>query len=192
MTDLYLDFQEECLIGPAGWNASASIHPQAHVHDDVEIGSGTQVWQFASVIRGAKIGRDCRIATCSIVDGARVGDRCIISHGAFIGPGIEIGDDVFIGPNVTLCNDAWPRAHKQGFDIAPMISGEFVTTRIQSGASIGAGAVVLPGMVIGVGAMIAAGATVTVGVPGSYLYKRDGTMCQIDGTKVVSRMRGAA
>jgi UDP-2-acetamido-3-amino-2,3-dideoxy-glucuronate N-acetyltransferase len=180
------------LIGPAGWGAGCYIHPQALVHSDTEIGSGTYIWQFASIIRGAKIGRDCSIASCAIVDGSRLGDRCIVSHGAFIDPGVEIGDEVFIGPNVTLCNDAWPRVEKSGFDISALLSGEFVTTRIERGASLGAGVVVLPGVVIGARAMIAAGATVTADVPAGNLYKRDGTMCVIDEAKIKRRMREAA
>lgn len=175
----------------------ASVDPTAQIHDlaeigDCFIGERTRVWQFASIIRMARVGDDCSIASCAIVDGARVGNRTIISHSAFIDPGIVIGSDVFIGPNVNLCNDAWPRADKTGFDMAALISGEFVTTRIEDGASLGAGVTVLPGLVIGHGAMIAAGATVTQSVPAGTLYKRDGTMTAIDAAKQVRRMRRAA
>ena len=175
----------------------ASIDPSAQIHDFAEIGdcfigARTRVWQFASVIRMARIGDDCSIASCAIVDGARVGDRTIVSHSAFIDPGIVIGSDVFIGPNVNLCNDAWPRSNKEGFDMAALISGEFVTTKIEDGASLGAGVTVLPGMTIGANAMIAAGATVTQSVPPGTLYKRDGNMTAIDTAKQVRRMRRAA
>lgn len=171
---------------------SADLHPWAEIGRDVVIGSRTRVWQFASVIRGAMIGDDCSIASCAIVDGADVGNGTIISHGAFIDPGIKIGSGVFIGPHVDLCNDAWPRADKTGFDMGALISGEFVTTKIEDGASLGAGVVVLPGVVIGRDAMIAAGAVVDRDVPACSLFKRNGEIVPIDPGKTVRRMRRAA
>lgn len=169
---------------------TARIHPRAEVHDSI-IGARTKVWQFATVIRDAHVGEDCSIASCAIVDGADLGDRTIVSHGAFIDPGIVIGSDVFIGPGVKLCNDAWPRADKTGFDMAALISHDLVTTRIEDGASLGAGVIVLPGIVIGRDAMIAAGAVVTQNVPANHLYKRDGSMVMIDPARKVERMRRA-
>lgn len=169
----------------------AQIHPLAHVQAGTEIGARTKIWQFASVIRNARIGEDCSIATCSIIDGSRIGDRCIVSHGAFIDPGIQIGNDVFIGPFVAMCNDAWPRVDKFEFDMNAFITGEFVTTRIEDGASVGASVVILPGVVIGAGAMISAGAVVDKDVPALHLFKRDGSMVQIDPARPVRRMRRA-
>lgn len=174
-----------------------AIDPTARIHhlalvEDAFVGARTRVWQFASVIRWARLGQDCSVATCSIVDGARLGHRVIVSHGAFIDPGILIGDDVFVGPGVKLCNDAWPRVDKTGFDVAALIDGSFVTTRIENGASLGAGVIVLPGIVIGSCAMIAAGAVVDKDVPAGALYKRNGEMVPIDQAKVVRRMRRAA
>lgn len=169
----------------------AQIHPLAHVQEGTEIGARTKVWQFASVIRSARIGVDCGIASCAIVDGSRIGDRCIVSHGAFIDPGIQIGNDVFIGPFVAMCNDAWPLVDKTGFDMNAFIQGWVVTTRIERGASVGARVVILPGVVIGEGAMIAAGAVVDRDVPPRYLFKRDGTMVVIDSARPIRRMRRA-
>lgn len=169
----------------------AFVHDKAQV-DEAHIGARSKVWQFASVIRGARIGEDCNIATGSIVDGARLGDRVIVSHGAFIDPGIVIGNDVFIGPCVCLCNDAWPRVQKDGFDLVAMIEAKFVTTRIEDGASLGAGVVVLPGCIIGAGSMVAAGAVVESSVPPKHLHKRNGMVVPIDPKRKVSRMRSAA
>jgi UDP-2-acetamido-3-amino-2,3-dideoxy-glucuronate N-acetyltransferase len=169
----------------------ALIHEKAHV-EGAQIGARTKVWQFASVIRNARIGEDCSIATGAIVDGARLGARVIVSHGAFIDPGIVIGNDVFIGPHVDLCNDAWPRVEKTGFDIAALISGDLVTTRIEDGASLGAGVIVLPGIIIGAGAMVAAGSVVECSVPPAHLHKRNGMVVPIDPSRIVKRMRSAA
>lgn len=171
---------------------SVFIHPMAMVQTGcVSIGARTHVWQFASVIRGSVIGSDCSIASCSIVDGSRLGDRVIVSHACFIDPGLCVGSDVFLGPGVAACNDGWPRAHKIGFDMDALLSGEFVTTVLGDGCSIGAGAIILAGMVIGAGAMVAAGAVVNRPVPPDMLWTRDGRLLPIDETKI-QRMRRPA
>lgn len=137
--------------------ASVLIHPMAVVDDDCEIGVGTRIWQFAGVIRGASIGRDCTVAGCSIVDGAILGDRVAVAQGAQLHPGTKIGSDVFFGPGAIACNDVWPSVDKDGWGLEP---GKH-TVVVEDGASIGAGAIILPGVWIGKGAVVAAGARVT-------------------------------
>lgn len=181
----------ETKILPGHVHPHAVIHPAAHVQVGCTIGARTRVWQFASVIRKAGIGEDCRIAAGAMVDGSIVGHRSIISHAAFIDPGMVIGNDVFIGPFVAMCNDVWPRTDKAGFDMEALISGEIVTTRIDDGASVGAGAILMPGVVIGRMAMVAAGAVVTGNVPDHCLYHRDGRIVEIDERREVTRMRMA-
>lgn len=156
---------------------SAQIHRLALVENS-EIGPRTRVWQFASVIRGARLGADCNVASCATLDGPVFGDRCIVSQGVAMGPGFLIGDDVFIGPNVTVCNDRWPRAYKHGFDLTKFQSG-FVTVRIDNWVSIGANAVILPGVSLGKRVMVAAGAVVDRDVPPDQLFTREGKMVQI-------------
>jgi acetyltransferase-like isoleucine patch superfamily enzyme len=167
-----------------------NVHPRALVENS-QIGEGTRVWQFASVIRGAVIGRNCNIASCAIVDGARIGNNCLIGHGSSLHPGTVLGDDVFVGPSVTFCNDRWPMVSKDGFDIDKLLSGEIITTRIEDGASIGAGAVLTPGSSVGMCAMIAAGAVVTGRVPTGTLLKRSGEMVAIDPARMRNRIRAA-
>lgn len=179
-------------IIPGHVHPLASIMKGAHIQIGCTIGARTKVWQFASIIRRADIGEDCNIAAGAIVDGSRIGDRCIVSHCAFIDPGMVIGNDVFIGPFVAMCNDAWPRADKIGFDMEEFISGRFVTTVIESGASIGAHATILPGMVIGAEAMVAAAACVTCNVPPKHVYHRDGKIVPIDPRRPAHRMREAS
>lgn len=152
------------------------IHPLAHV-ENATIGEGTGVWQFASVIRGAEVGKNCVIGSCSIVDGARLGDGCKIQHGASINPGVWCGSKVFIGPNATICNDRWPSADTEGFDLSQF--KDMVTVFIHDGVSIGANAVVLPGMTIGQMAVVAAGAVVNRSVPDYHLFARDGKIVAI-------------
>jgi hypothetical protein len=71
--------------------------------------------------------------------------------------GVRLGNDSFIGPNVTFCNDLFPRSKKY--------LEEYLITRVEEGASIGAGATILPGITIGSHAMVGAGAVVTQSVP---------------------------
>lgn len=156
------------------------IHPKAHVEDAI-IGAGTKVWQFATVIRGTVLGEDCTVAAGACLDGPKLGDRCIVSPGVDIGPGFDIGDDVFLGPGVVLCNDAWPRTHKTGWDVEALRNGDAVCVRILQGASLGAHVVVLPGVTIGRYAMIAAGSVVSRDVPGGMLHKRCGEIVPIVG-----------
>jgi UDP-2-acetamido-3-amino-2,3-dideoxy-glucuronate N-acetyltransferase len=162
-----------------GW-----LHPFSSVDlvgpNAVTIGKGTKVWQFASVIRRSQIGEDCCIASCAIVDGCRLGDRVRVSHGAFLDPGMRIGDDVFIGPGVKFCNDIWPRSHKDGwFDMEELCSGRIIVTEVNNGASIGAGAIIMPGLTIGARAMIAAGAVVSFDVPPDHLYRANNSIEEI-------------
>jgi hypothetical protein len=68
-----------------------------------------------------------------------------------------VGNDVFIGPNATFANDKFPRSKKY--------PDKYLETTIEDGASIGAGAVILPGLTVGQGALVGAGAAVTRSVP---------------------------
>ncbi len=81
-----------------------------------------------------------------------IGEHCKIQCQVSIPPGWIIKDRVFIGPGVHFCNDKNPSA-----------MGEFEMERgcVESDASIGAGAIILPGVRIGMGAIIGAGAVVT-------------------------------
>lgn len=171
---------------------TAFIHPLAHVSLGGalggSIGARTKVWQFSTVIRGTRLGEDCSVASNVTLDGPCIGDRCIVSPGVDIGPGFQVGNDVFLGPNVVLCNDAWPRTHKEGWDYVALRNGTAVAVIVEDGASIGANAVVMPGVRIGCRAMIAAGAVVTRDVPPETVYMRDGRVEPI-GLYKQTRMR---
>jgi len=128
------------------------IHDHALVESD-SIGPGTRVWAFAHVMPGAIIGADCNVCDHTYVeDDVVVGDRVTIKSGVFLWNGLRIEDDVFIGPQATFTNDPFPRSRE------PF---ECPITTIRRGASIGAGAVILPGLTIGERAMVGAGAVVT-------------------------------
>lgn len=136
--------------------AKTLIHTLADVQSG-NIGRGTSVWQFVVILPGARIGEDCNICShCFIEDDVVIGDRVTIKNGVYVWNGVHIEDDVFIGPNVTFCNDKFPRSKDHGQPLLP--------TWIERGASVGAGATLLPGIRIGRNAMIGAGAVVTSSV----------------------------
>lgn len=139
---------------------SAFVHPLADVAA-CTIGARTRVWQFVVILKGATIGADCNICAQVLIEGdVQVGDRVTVKSGVQLWDGLRVEDDVFIGPNVTFTNDPFPRSR-----VRPEAFSE---TRICAGASLGAGAVVLPGVTIGAGALVGAGAVVTRDVaPGS-------------------------
>lgn len=134
-----------------------TIHDSAIAYTK-NIGEGTRIWQFAVILDGAQIGRDCNICShCFIESDVLIGDRVTIKNGVQIWDGLRVSDDVFIGPNVSFTNDRFPRSKQY--------PEKYLLTTINSGASIGAGAVILPGIEIGSKAMVAAGAVVTKSIP---------------------------
>ena len=133
------------------------VHPLADVQAK-HIGENSRIWQFVVVLPGAKIGADANICShCLVENDVIVGDRVTVKSGVQLWDGLRVGNDVFIGPNVSFTNDRFPRSREY--------PDKFLETKIQDGASIGAGAVILPGITIGAKAMVAAGAVVTRSVP---------------------------
>jgi len=133
------------------------IHALADVQSTA-IGSGTRIWQFVVVLAGARIGADCNICShCLIENDVVLGDRVTVKSGVQLWDGLRVADDVFIGPNVTFTNDKYPKSGNVGFSLA--------MTSIETGASIGGGATLLPGVRVGAGANVGAGAVVTNDVP---------------------------
>ncbi len=140
----------------AAVDASVFIHERALVESEL-IGAGTRIWAFAHVMPGARIGRDCNVCDHTYIEGgAIVGDRVTIKSGVYLWDGLRVQDDVFIGPQATFTNDRFPRS-KQPFEV------QFTT--VCRGATIGAGAVILPAITIGERAFVGAGAVVTTDVP---------------------------
>ena len=129
------------------------IHSLADV-GSTDIGSGTRIWQFVVILPRAKIGIDCNIsAHCFIENDVVIGDRVTLKSGVQLWDGLRVGDDVFIGPNVTFTNDKYPKSLNVDFKL--------LTTRVENGACIGAGATLLPGVIVGAAATVGAGAVVT-------------------------------
>ncbi len=135
------------------------VHPHGLCESET-VGAGTRIWAFAHVLSGATVGKDCNICDGAYVEwGAHVGDRVTIKNNVLLFEGVTVEDDVFLGPAVVFTNDLRPRA-------AIKRSGEaLLSTIVRSGATLGAGVVVVCGNTIGRHAFIGAGAVVTSDVP---------------------------
>jgi len=78
---------------------------------------------------------------------------------------VTLEDGVFIGPHACLINDKMPRAITPAGDLKRDADWEVGKILVKYGASVGAGAVVLPQVTIGRFALVGAGAVVTKDVP---------------------------
>lgn len=142
------------------------IHPTADVSTDARVGRDTRIWHEAQVREGASIGAQCTIGKGVYIDrDVVVGDRVKIQNRASLYRGVTIEDGVYIGPHVSFANDRYPRAVTPDGSAKTDAGWQLLPTLVREGASIGAGAIVLPGVTIGRWAMVGAGAVVTRDLP---------------------------
>lgn len=128
------------------------IDPSATLHPSVK------VWHFAIILAHASIGEGTVIGSrAEIGRGCVIGKNCRIASGVFLPPDSVIEDGVFIGPNTTFTDDKFPKAGNVNYRAMPPV--------VREGASIGAGATILPSITIGAGALVGAGAVVCHDVP---------------------------
>ena len=132
------------------------VHPQGICQSE-QVGPGSRIWAFAHVLPGAVIGSEANICDFVFVEGGVVlGDRVTVKCHVALWEGVRAEDDVFIGPSAVFANDRYPRSKRH----VPALS-----TVLERGSSIGAGAVLTPGVRVGTYAMVGAGAVVTRDVP---------------------------
>jgi acetyltransferase-like isoleucine patch superfamily enzyme len=133
------------------------IHPDSNIQTD-QIGEGSTIWQYAVILRGAIIGKNCNINCHTFIENnVFIGNEVTIKSGVYLWDGINIEDNVFIGPNATFTNDKYPRSKKY--------PESFLKTRLETGCTIGANATILGGITVGRFAIIGAGSVVTKDVP---------------------------
>jgi UDP-2-acetamido-3-amino-2,3-dideoxy-glucuronate N-acetyltransferase len=133
------------------------IHSTADVQSK-NIGENTFIWQFAIILEGAVIGKNCNINCHTFIENdVKIGDNVTIKSGVYLWDGLTIEDDVFIGPNATFVNDIYPRSKQY--------PESFQKTVIKKGASIGANVTIMGGVTIGENAMIGAGSVVLKNIP---------------------------
>lgn len=156
------------------------IHPTALVESD-DIGSGTSIWAFVHVMKGARLGSNVNVGDHAFIEsGAIVGNNVTIKNQVLIWEGVRIEDNCFIGPRVTFTNDRNPRSPRMPGCQARYREKENWLSRtiVRTGSSIGAAATICPGITLGEYCMIAAGAVVVsdvlpfalmVGVPARHV-----------------------
>jgi acetyltransferase-like isoleucine patch superfamily enzyme len=128
--------------------------------DDVEFGENVVVYSFTNLY-GCTLGHNTRIGTfVEIQRGAVIGANCKIQSHTFVCDGVTIEDEVFVGHGVMFINDKRPAATADG-RLQTDDDWQLLPTVVETGATIGSGAVVMGGVRLGSGCLIGAGAVVT-------------------------------
>ena len=108
---------------------------------DAVIGLGSSLGQNTFVARGVVLGRNVKV-----------------QNNVSLYEGLSIEDDVFLGPSCVFTNVRNPRS-------AVNRQGEYESTLVKKGATVGANATVRCGVTLGEHCFVAAGAVVTENVP---------------------------
>jgi acetyltransferase-like isoleucine patch superfamily enzyme len=178
-----------CVLGhPAKGADGAALHlgpgvvirAYAVLYAGSSLGAGVHVGHGALVREGNVVGAGSSIGSGAHLEpGNTIGARTRIHTGCFLSS-VTLGDDVFVGPHVVFTDDPHPPCPRY----LDCVGG----ARVGDGASIGAGAVVLPGVEIGNRALVGAGSVVTrsvepdtvvVGSPARVVGRRDALDCGV-------------
>ena len=130
------------------------------IFPDVSIGEGTRVGNVVMIRSNTSIGERCTIGSYVDIEGdVSIGHDVSLQSGCYITRGVVIEDGVFCGPRVITMNDKRISHRRPGMT--------FVREgpRIERGARVGGGSVLLPGVTIGANALVGAGSVVTRDVP---------------------------
>ncbi len=149
-----------------------TIHPTAIIEEGVSLGEDTSVWDNVHIRRDASIGRDCIIGEKTyIAYGVRIGNHVKINASVYICAAVEIEDGAMISAGTVFTNDRFPRAATE--DLDALLSSDpdehTLSTRVRTGATIGANATIGPGITIGRWSMVGMGSVVTRSVPDHHL-----------------------
>lgn len=132
------------------------VHESSYVDEGAEVGTGTKIWHFCHIQRGAAIGENCSLGqNVNVSNNVKIGNGCKLQNNVSVYEGVELEDYVFCGPSCVFTNDLTPRAKY------PKGAVGYKRTLLKTGVSIGANATIVCGHTIGKWAMIASGAVVT-------------------------------
>jgi len=130
-------------------------HQTAIIDEGCNIGKGTKIWHFSHIMPDCVIGENCNIGQNVVISpGVVLGRNVKVQNNVSIYTGVICEDEVFLGPSMVFTNVVNPRS-------AVVRRGQYVTTLVKRGASIGANATIICGHEIGEYAFIGAGAVVT-------------------------------
>ncbi|MDY0101704.1 MAG: acyltransferase [Lentimicrobium sp.] len=134
-------------------------HESAIIDDGCKIGDGCHIWHFTHLMTGCELGNNCNIGQNVVISpDVKLGHNVKVQNNVSIYTGVICEDDVFLGPSMVFTNIVNPRS-------AVVRKGQYTTTIVKKGASIGANATIVCGHDIGAFAFIGAGAVVTRAVP---------------------------
>ena len=135
------------------------VHPSAYVDEPCDIGAGTKIWHFCHVMKNSRIGQNCILGQNVLVaNDVVIGSNVKIQNNVSVYTGVILEDDVFCGPSCVFTNVINPRSQI-------VRRGEYQTTLVRRGATIGANATIVCGATIGRYAFLGAGAVVRGDVP---------------------------
>jgi acetyltransferase-like isoleucine patch superfamily enzyme len=124
------------------------------------------IWGYACIRERCVVGAETSIGRFTYLDvGVVIGSRCKLQQNVMIEYPAVIANGVFIGTNVGIFNHSWPRATDDEGNLITREDFTPVGVTVEQGASICAGAIILPGVKIGERAMVGAGAIVVKDVP---------------------------
>ena len=125
------------------------------IDEECEIGDGTKIWHFSHIMSKCKLGKNCNVGQNVVVSPEVVlGNNVKVQNNVSIYTGVICEDDVFLGPSMVFTNVTNPRS-------AVNRRGEYSSTLVEKGASIGANSTIVCGNNIGRYAFIGAGAVIT-------------------------------
>ncbi|MBL4710175.1 MAG: N-acetyltransferase [Flavobacteriales bacterium] len=131
------------------------VHKTAVVDEDCKIGNGTKVWHFTHIMPESILGEKCNIGqNCVISPGVTLGNNVKVQNNVSIYTGVICEDDAFLGPSMVFTNVINPRS-------AVNRRGQYVSTIVKRGATIGANATIVCGNNLGAYCFIGAGAVIT-------------------------------
>ncbi len=145
---------------------SVRIHSTADVSPTAKLGDGTSVWNQAQIRENATLGKNCVVSKNVYIDfDVRIGDSCKIQNNCSIYHGATLGNGVFLGPHCIITNDRFPRAVNPDGTVKSASEWTVSKTRVEDGAALGAGTILVCGITVGKWAMAGSGSVVTKNVP---------------------------
>ncbi len=134
------------------------IHKSAIIDDGARIGAGTKIWHFTHVMETAVLGENCILGQNVFVgNNVKIGNNVKVQNNVSLYEGVICEDDVFLGPSMVFTNVINPRCGVNR-------QGEFKTTLVKKGTSIGANATLVCGVTLGEYCFVGAGTVITKNV----------------------------
>lgn len=140
---------------PVVSSQSYFAHPTSIIDKSADIGAGTKIWHFSHIMNNAVLGSHCNIGQNVVISpGAILGNNVKVQNNVSVYTGVICEDHVFLGPSMVFTNVNNPRS-------AINRRGEYLSTYVREGATIGANATIVCGNELGAYCFIGAGAVIT-------------------------------